>query len=72
MTKRINIVLPETTISAIDRIAKPGQRSRFIHQAVEHYVATQSADAVRKLMEFTAVRDKDIDAEIATRLVCRR
>jgi len=30
MNKRINIVLPETTIRIINRLAKPGHRSRFI------------------------------------------
>src|SRR4051812_28289645 len=65
MTKRINVILPETTIRAIDRMAKPGQRSQFINRAVEHYVATQSVEAVRKRLEFTAVRDRDLDREIA-------
>jgi metal-responsive CopG/Arc/MetJ family transcriptional regulator len=44
--KRINIVLPEATIRTIDRMAMPGERSRFIDQAVRHYVANQSAEAL--------------------------
>ncbi|HYL78169.1 MAG TPA: hypothetical protein VEU96_28395 [Bryobacteraceae bacterium] len=32
LTKRINIVLPATTIRTIDRMVRPGQRSRFINQ----------------------------------------
>jgi CopG family transcriptional regulator/antitoxin EndoAI len=65
MTKRINVILPETTVRTIDRIAKPGQRSRFINRAVEHYVATQSVEAVRKRLEIAAIRDRDLDREIA-------
>ncbi len=65
MTKRINVVLPETTIRAIDRVAKPGERSQFINRAVEHYIATQSAEAIRKRLEITAIRDRDLDREIA-------
>jgi CopG family transcriptional regulator / antitoxin EndoAI len=65
MTKRINVILPEATIRTIDRIAKPGERSLFIKRAVEHYVATQSAEAVRKRLEVTATRDRDLDREIA-------
>src|SRR5882757_8278028 len=65
MTKRINVILPEATIRTIDRIAKPGERSLFIKRAVEHYVATQSAEAVRKRLEVTAIRDRDLDREIA-------
>jgi hypothetical protein len=33
--------------------------------AVEHYVATQSVEAVRKRLEIAAIRDRDLDREIA-------
>jgi CopG family transcriptional regulator / antitoxin EndoAI len=65
MSKRINIVLPETTIQTIGRMARPGQRSRFINQAVEHYVATRSPEALRAQLERAAVRDQDLDREVA-------
>src|ERR1017187_7006679 len=65
MNKRINIVLPETTIQTIDRIARPGQRSGFINQAVEHFVQHRSTEALRARLESTAVRDRDLDQEIA-------
>jgi len=65
MSKRINIVLPETTIQTIDRMAKPGQRSRFINQAVEHFVANRSMEALRAQLEHAAVRDQDLDREVA-------
>ena len=65
MSKRINIVLPETTIQTIDRMAPPGQRSRFIDQAVQHFVANRSAEALRAQLEHAAVRDRDLDREIA-------
>jgi hypothetical protein len=64
--KRINIVLPEATIRTIDRMAVPGERSRFIDQAVRHYVANQSAEALRARLEQATVRDRDLDREIAT------
>jgi CopG family transcriptional regulator/antitoxin EndoAI len=63
MTRRINVVLPETTIRTIDRMAKPGERSRFIHRAVEHYISTQSTEAVQKRLEAALLRDEDIDRE---------
>jgi CopG family transcriptional regulator / antitoxin EndoAI len=65
MSKRINIVLPETTIQTIDRMVKPGQRSRFINQAVEHFVANRSTEALRAQLERAAVRDQDLDREVA-------
>ena len=63
--KRINIVLPEATIRTIDRMAVRGERSRFIDQAVRHYVANQSAEALRARLEQATVRDRDLDREIA-------
>ena len=65
MSKRINIVLPETTVQTIDRMAKPGQRSRFINQAVQHFVANRSTEALRAQLERTAVRDRDLEREVA-------
>jgi CopG family transcriptional regulator / antitoxin EndoAI len=65
MSKRINIVLPEATVRTIDRMVKPGQRSRFIDQAVKHFVANRSTEALRERLKQTAVRDRDIDLEVA-------
>jgi metal-responsive CopG/Arc/MetJ family transcriptional regulator len=65
MTKRINVVMPTDTVRTIDRMVRPGRRSEFITRAVEHYVATQSAEAIQKLLEVTAVRDRDLDQQVA-------
>jgi hypothetical protein len=65
MSKRINIVLPDLTLQTIDRLVKPGQRSSFIDTAVRHYVANRSVEALRVQMERAAVRDRDLDSEVA-------
>jgi len=65
MSKRVNIVLPEGTLRTIDRMVKPGGRSRFINQAVVHFVAHQSAEALRTRLERAAVRNCDLDREVA-------
>ena len=65
MSRRINIVLPEATVQTIDRMARPGQRSRFINTAVQHYVANRSVEALRAQLERAAVRDRDLDREVA-------
>jgi CopG family transcriptional regulator/antitoxin EndoAI len=65
MSKRINIVLPEATIHTIDRLAKPGERSRFINTAVQHYVANRSAEALRAQLERAAILDRDLDTIVA-------
>ena len=65
MSKRLNIVLPETTIRTIDRIVKPGERSRFINQAVQHYVSNRSLEVLRARLESATLRDQDIDRDVA-------
>ena len=65
MAQRINVVLPEATVRTIDRLARPGQRSRFIDRAVQHYVATASAEALQGRLKQAALRDHDLDLEIA-------
>jgi len=65
MTERINIVLPEETIRTIDRMVRPGERSRFINQAVKHFVTHRSTEALRMRLEQAAIRDRDLDCEIA-------
>ncbi|MFN0165491.1 MAG: ribbon-helix-helix domain-containing protein [Bryobacteraceae bacterium] len=65
MNRRISVVLPDETLRRIDRLAKPGGRSRFINEAVRHFVATRSAAPLRRQLELAAVRDRDLDIEVA-------
>ncbi len=65
MAKRINVILPETTLSTIDRLVKKGERSRLIDRAVQHYVATRSAEGLREQLKAASIRDRDLDSEIA-------
>ena len=51
MSKRINIVLPDTTVAVLDRVATKGSRSRFIDRAVRHYVETQGRDSLREQLK---------------------
>jgi len=65
MAKRINVILSEATVQTIDRLSRPGQRSRFIERAVRHYVATASPEALQERLKQAALRDHDLDLEIA-------
>ena len=65
MAKRINVILPDATIRIIDQLAKPGERSRLIDKAVQHYATTRSAEAVREQLKQAAIRDRDLDSEIS-------
>ncbi len=64
MSKRLNIVLPEKTVKTIDRLARPGERSRFIDKAVQHYVATSSPEALHERLKVASIRDRDLGLEI--------
>ena len=64
MAKRINIMLPESTVRTIDRMVQPGHRSRFIDRAVQHYVATASPEALQVRLKEAALRDHHLDLEI--------
>lgn len=65
MAKRINVVLPETTLSALDRLGKRGERSRLIDKAVQHYLVTRSAEGIREQLTAASIRDRDLDSEVA-------
>jgi len=64
MARRINVVLPESTIKSLTKVAKPGERSKFIDKAVRHYIANESKEALRARLEFTTRRDIDLNREI--------
>jgi hypothetical protein len=66
MARRINVILPEATVRTIDRLSRPRQRSRFIDRAVQHYVATASPEALQERLKQAALRDHDLDLEIAS------
>ena len=66
MAKRINVILPEATVQTIDRLSRPGQRSRFIERAVRYYVTTASPEALQERLKQAALRDHDLDLEIAS------
>jgi metal-responsive CopG/Arc/MetJ family transcriptional regulator len=42
MNKRINVILPSTTVAVLDKVASKGNRSALIDRAIQHYVKTRS------------------------------
>jgi CopG family transcriptional regulator/antitoxin EndoAI len=66
MAKRINVILGDDTVRTIDRLSRPGLRSRFIERAVQHYVTTASPEALQKRLKEAALRDRDLDVEITS------
>jgi CopG family transcriptional regulator/antitoxin EndoAI len=65
MSKRVNIMLPETTLKVLDRVAGKGARSRFISEAVLYYVQSRSASNLRERLKQGALAHTNLDLEIA-------
>jgi CopG family transcriptional regulator / antitoxin EndoAI len=65
MQRRINITLPEETLDLIDRVAQPGDRSRFIDEAIKHYIEEIGRGNLRKQLKEGAIRRAQRDLALA-------
>jgi CopG family transcriptional regulator/antitoxin EndoAI len=65
MRKRINITLPEETLELIDRMTEHGDRSRFIDEAVRHYILETGRTNLRKQLKEGAIRRGARDLQLA-------
>jgi CopG family transcriptional regulator/antitoxin EndoAI len=65
MSKRINIMLPERTLAVLDRVAPRGNRSRFVSQAVLHYVETRGKQSLREQLKAGYLANADENLRIA-------
>lgn len=65
MSIRINIILPEGTVSVLNRVAARGGRSRFIDRAVHYYVQAQVKESLRKQLEAGYRANAQLDLEMA-------
>ena len=54
MNRRLNITLPEETVSMLDRTVSRGQRSRLIDEAVRRFINEQGRANLRKQLELGA------------------
>lgn len=65
MHKRVNVTLPVETIRLIERATNKGNRSRFIDQAVQHFVATAGRTSLRRRLEEGARAQAERDLRLA-------
>jgi len=61
MNTRINIILPETTVAILDKVAAKGDRSRFINRAIRQYVETQGRRNLREQLKQEALVNAERD-----------
>ena len=65
MHRRLNITLPEETIQLIDQVIQKGDRSRFINEAVQYYIAEKALANLREQLKEGAIRRANRDLELA-------
>ena len=65
MVRRLNIVLPEEVLRALDRMAPKGQRSRLISEAVIQYVTSKARRSLAERVKQGALDGARRDLEIA-------
>jgi CopG family transcriptional regulator/antitoxin EndoAI len=65
MHRRVNVTLPEETIRLLERVAKKGDRSRVIAEAVARYVAQVGKANLRKRLKEGSLRRTERDRNLA-------
>ena len=65
MNKRINVILPTTTVFVLDKVAAKGNRSALIDRAIQHYVKTRSKRNLRERLKQEALANAERDLQIA-------
>jgi CopG family transcriptional regulator/antitoxin EndoAI len=66
MNKRINVILPTTTVAMLDRVAAKGSRSALIDRAIRHYVTSRSRQNLRERLKQEALANAERDVQMAT------
>jgi CopG family transcriptional regulator/antitoxin EndoAI len=65
MNKRINVILPATTVAVLDRVAAKGSRSALIDRAIRRYVETQGRRSLRERLKQEALANAERDLRMA-------
>ena len=65
MNQRVNITLPEETLSLIDRVAEKGDRSRFIDLAIRYYIEAMGKARLKKQIKEGAIARAERDLRLA-------
>lgn len=62
--QRINITLSAETLQAIDKFAPKGDRSRFIHAAIQAYITQIQTEKLRQQLKEGAIRRAGRDRQL--------
>jgi CopG family transcriptional regulator / antitoxin EndoAI len=66
MHKRLNITLPESTVTLIDKIAPKGDRSLFIDIAVRAYITQNQQETLREKLKAGAIARSLRDSQLSS------
>lgn len=66
MYQRLNITLPKETVELLQQNVSRGERSKFINEAVKHYITTASKEKLRQSLKEGATRHAVRDLEVTT------
>ena len=64
MNKRINVILPTSTVAVLDRIATKGSRSTLIDRAIRYYVTAHSRQSLRERLKQESLQNAARDLEM--------
>ena len=62
---RINITLPAETLQELDKFVPKGDRSRFIHVAIQAYITQIQKEKLRQQLKEGAIRWAERDRQLA-------
>ena len=65
MTKRLNIILPASTVALLDRVAAKGNRSSFIDRAVNNYIKNRSKENLQERLKEGYRSEASFNAKLA-------
>jgi len=65
MYQRINVTLPSETLKQLDEYAPKGDRSRFIHEAIQHYINQIQKEKLRQQLQEGSIRRAERDRNLA-------
>jgi CopG family transcriptional regulator / antitoxin EndoAI len=65
VNKRINIILPTSTVAVLDQVAAKGSRSALIDRAIRHYIRTRSRQNLRERLKQEALTNAERDLRMA-------
>jgi CopG family transcriptional regulator/antitoxin EndoAI len=65
INRRINVILPSSTLAVLDRVAPKGNRSATIDLAIRHYVESRSRRNLQERLKQEAITNADRDLQMA-------